>query len=36
LVDAGYIERIPEEPYGGQFVLRNGKVLTTTPPSQRE
>jgi len=36
LVDAGYIERIPEEPYGGQFVLRNGKVTTTTPPSQRE
>lgn len=36
LVDAGYIERIPEEPYGGQFILRNGKVLTTTPPSQRE
>ena len=36
LVDAGYIERIPDEPYGGQFVIRNGKVLTTTPPSQRE
>jgi tetratricopeptide (TPR) repeat protein len=36
LVAAGYIERIPDEPYGGQFVIRNGKVLTTTPPSQRE
>jgi len=36
LVDAGYIERIPEEPYGGQFILRNGRVTTTTPPGQRE
>ena len=36
LVDAGYIDRIPDEPYGGQFTLRNGKVLSTTPPSQRE
>lgn len=36
LLDAGYIERIPEEPFGGRFYLRDGKVLTTTPPSQRE
>jgi hypothetical protein len=33
---AGYVERIPEEPYGGRFYLKDGKVLTTTPPSQRE
>jgi tetratricopeptide (TPR) repeat protein len=36
LLDAGYIERIPEEPFGGRFYLKDGKVLTTTPPSQRE
>ncbi len=33
---AGYVERIPEEPYGGRFYLKDGRVLTTTPPSQRE
>ena len=33
---AGYVERIPEEPFGGRFYLKDGKVLTTTPPSQRE
>lgn len=32
----GYVERIPEEPYGGRFYLKDGKVLTTTPPNQRE
>ena len=36
LVASGYIERIPEEPYGGQFVLKNGRVQSTTPPSRRE
>lgn len=36
LLDAGYIDRIPEEPFGGRFYLKDGKVLTTTPPSQRE
>jgi hypothetical protein len=36
LLDAGYIERVPEEPFGGRFYLKDGKVLTTTPPSQRE
>jgi tetratricopeptide (TPR) repeat protein len=36
LVAAGYIDRIPEEPYGGQFVLKSGKVQTTTPPNRRE
>jgi hypothetical protein len=36
LVSAGYIERVPGEPYGGRFYLKDGKVLTTTPPSQRE
>ena len=32
----GYVERIPEEPFGGRFYLKDGKVLTTTPPGQRE
>jgi len=36
LVAAGYIESIPEEPYGGQFILKDGKVQSTTPPRQRE
>ena len=36
LLGAGYIERIPDEPYGGRFYLKDGKVLTTTTPSQRE
>ncbi len=36
LLDAGYIDRIPEEPFGGRFYLKDGKVLTTTPPGQRE
>ena len=33
---AGYIDTIPDEPYGGRFYLKDGKVLTTTPPRQRE
>jgi tetratricopeptide (TPR) repeat protein len=36
LVKAGYVARIPEEPYGGRYFLQDGKVRTTTPPSQRE
>jgi tetratricopeptide (TPR) repeat protein len=36
LAAAGYITRIPEEPFGGRFYLKDGKVLTTTPPGQRE
>lgn len=36
LTTAGYIARIPEEPFGGRFYFKDGKVLTTTPPSQRE
>jgi len=36
LLDAGYIERIPEEPFSGRFYLKDGKVLSTTPPNQRE
>ena len=36
LTTAGYIDRIPDEPFGGRFYLKDGKVLTTTPPSQRE
>ncbi|HTW91516.1 MAG TPA: hypothetical protein VMH22_07370 [bacterium] len=36
LTAAGYIERIPEEPFGGQFYLKDGKILTTTPPNQRQ
>jgi tetratricopeptide (TPR) repeat protein len=35
LIRAGYVERIPEEPYGGRFYLDNGRVRSTTPPSQR-
>ena len=36
LATSGYIDRIPDEPFGGRFYLKDGKVLTTTPPSQRE
>jgi tetratricopeptide (TPR) repeat protein len=36
LLEFGYVDRIPEEPYGGRFYLKDGKVLTTTPLSQRE
>lgn len=36
LMTAGYVDRIPEEPFGGRFYLKDGKVLTTTPPNQRE
>lgn len=36
LTTTGYVDRIPEEPFGGRFYLKEGKVLTTTPPSQRE
>jgi len=35
LVRAGYLEAIPEEPFGGRFYLDQGKVRTTTPPGQR-
>ncbi len=36
LVGAGYIDGVPDEPYGGEYVLKNGVVQSTTPPSQRE
>jgi len=36
LVSSGYVDRLPEEPYGGRFYLQDGKVRTTTPPYQRE
>ncbi|MEO0082024.1 MAG: hypothetical protein ABIL25_07010 [candidate division WOR-3 bacterium] len=36
LVRAGFIEKIPEEPYGGRFFLDGGQVRTTTPPTRRE
>jgi hypothetical protein len=36
LVRTGYIERIPEEPYDGQYYIENGAVMSTTPPSQRQ
>ena len=36
LLTAGYVDRIPAEPFGGRFYLKDGKVLTTTPPNQRE
>jgi len=35
LIRAGYIDRMPEEPYGGRFYLDNGRVRSTTPPNQR-
>lgn len=35
LIRAGYVDRVPEEPYGGRFYLDNGKVRSTTPPNQR-
>lgn len=36
LVATGYIERLPEEPYGGTFFIDDGgKVRSTTPPAQR-
>ena len=33
LVDAGYVERIPDEPYGGRFYLKDGKVLRRRRPA---
>ena len=36
LLEAGYIEKTPEEPFGGRFYLKDGKVFTSTPPNQRE
>jgi hypothetical protein len=36
VVRAGYIERFPEEPYGGRFYLSGGRVESTTPPGQRQ
>lgn len=36
VVRAGYVERFPEEPYGGRFYLSNGRVESTTPPGQRQ
>jgi hypothetical protein len=35
LLHRGYLERMPEEPYGGRFYLDAGKVRSTTPPSQQ-
>lgn len=36
LVHAGYIDRIPDEPYGGRYFIENGTVQSSTPPSQRQ
>lgn len=36
LVGEGYVEDIPEEPFGGQYVLKRGRVVSTTPPAKRE
>lgn len=35
LIQRGYLERVPEEPYGGRYYLKGGEVHTTTPPSKR-
>ncbi len=35
LVRAGYIQKVPVEPYGGRFFLDRGKVRSSTPPSRR-
>lgn len=31
-----YINRVPDEPYGGRFYLDNGTVKTTTPPQNQD
>ncbi len=36
LVRAGYVDRIPKEPYGGRYYLADGEVRSTTPPHMRE
>lgn len=36
LVRAGYVERIPDEPYGGSYYLDGGTVQSSTPLSQRQ
>jgi hypothetical protein len=35
VVASGFIDRVPEEPYGGRFVLDGERVYSTTPASQR-
>jgi tetratricopeptide (TPR) repeat protein len=36
LIAAGYVAKLPEEPFGGRFFIDNDKVRTSTPPSERE
>ncbi len=36
LVSAGYLRRIPEEPFGGRFFLDGAEVRSSTPPGRRE
>ncbi len=36
LLAAGYLQRIPEEPYGGSFYLDGDRVRSSTPPARRD
>ena len=36
LVAAGYVDRVPDEPYGGRFYLDGSAVRSTTPPNLRQ
>ncbi len=35
LRDAGYVEDIPREPFGGRFYIDGGRVMSTTPVNRR-
>jgi len=35
LVERGYVDEVPEEPFGGSFYIDSGLVRTTTPPGSR-
>ncbi len=34
LVEHGYLQKIPEEPFGGEYVIRDSKVYSTTSPGR--
>ncbi len=34
LLQRGYLQEIPEEPFGGEYVIREGKVYSTTSPKR--
>ncbi|MGB9742577.1 MAG: tetratricopeptide repeat protein [candidate division WOR-3 bacterium] len=35
LLERGYLQELPEEPYGGRYYLEGNQVRTTTPASRR-